>query len=301
MKWLTGLVETLTKRREPTARETLEAHLAVLQEQYAAPAAVAGKRQLGVAGANQGYRVVVEAGLSRVDVQCTAPDELRVHLRGDAFLLPGALDSAKRSLLRDFEMTWTRQEGAFSMVQAIRLPNSAQRSERQARKKQLSQLAARIEVLLTELLRHPKGAHYSVAIEKQVPFDNSDFIQAVQKLVKTSDQKERRLVYQAFVNGWFFVPIEPVNEHLQVAPIQAVDAELGGKFTWTAYSDAEALKQDKPNVDFVQASGIRVTQAAHAAGIAALKLNPASKIGGEFYGHELETLANYLKKRGIRA
>lgn len=281
--------------KDPEPVDILGAHLDAYLERYALPKLAqrktSGQLSLTVVAEETVRVVVVESRLSRVEIS-GRQDELVVRVLGDSFL-PGVkeLTESKQKLLSDlglrretnsdFAFSWDLQQAGGSR-----------------------QLARRIESLLVELLDHGADDVYSVAIEPQRSLDNSQLIDSIQQLVKRQDFDARRLVYQAFLNSALYLPVAPPAE--QLAPTRVRPWRQSGMVDkgedWAVFSDLEALLRGGMVPEQAQlVSGLRLVAAAEAHGIAALMINPKSRIGGEFLRNEIGMMGDYLRKLGIRA
>ena len=76
------------------------------------------------------------------------------------------------------------------------------------------------------------------------------------------------------------------RDHL-VARVQRDDALVAVGSSWGTLSEVALV------------SGIRIARSAEAHGVAALKINPKSRIGGEFLRNEVWMMCDYLRKLGV--
>jgi hypothetical protein len=276
---------------EPTRRQVLEAHIEAFLERYLDVAREArrsdGKLSLSVLGDGQPSRVVVEAGLDRLEVVARSRG-LGLWLLPDAFL-PGAteLTAPKRTLLA--QLGFARERGG----------QYASSFEPRA---QHTRLCDALERVLFEVLDHPADAFYSVSIEPERVPDNSQLMASIQHLVKVRDLDARRLLYQAFINALLYLPLTSPDDASVPAGVR-VSGRSGlvdkGE-EWTVYSDEQAFARAglEPS-EVALVSGVRLIRAAEAAGIAALRINPSSRIGGEFLRNEVWMMGDYLRKIGV--
>lgn len=273
---------------QPSPLQVLTAHIDAFVERVAS-LSPSGKRSLSVVQP-EGQRVIaIEAGLSRIEISGDVSG-LRVRLLPDSFF-PGVVgrpsdkaDELERAgLLRD-------ESGCFAVSVDVPMGDASR------------DLAQRIERVLHEILEHPADRFYSVAIESVRTPENTELITNIEKLVKAQDFDSRRLVYQSFINGLFFVPLELPSDTRLPAGVRAW--QKGGLVDkgeeWAVFSDEDALGRAGRSLSEVAVvSGIRIVRCAEAHGVAALKINPKSRIGGEFLRNEVWMICDYLRKLGV--
>lgn len=292
-----GILVPSPGEQEATPLQTLEAHLEAFLERYPpgvgteASRSVPHKHDAGVSLSvlPAAERVVaVESGLSRIEVR-HGKGGLRVSILADAFL-PGwtKLGREKQQLFSEFEVE-RDERGHFVFLTKQGGPIA------------LPVLARRIEVLLTEVLDHKHGEFYSVSIEAEREPDNAPLLESIRNLVKQPDLDSRRMVYQAFLNALVYVPLEFEAASMTAPGVRHWPASGKPKDReWAVFTDEEALTRARLGRDSViVASGLRVARAAEAEGIVALKLNPRSKVGGEFLSNEVTMMCDYLRKVGV--
>jgi hypothetical protein len=230
--------------------------------------------------------VAIDAGLSRLEVSRTA-DGLVLGLLPDVFF-PGVVEFTpdRERVLVDLGM----QRDDWGCFVAAATPVE-----------DLDAVVARVRRVLSDVLDRDAGLHFGVAIERERVPDNSELISSIQALVKAQDLDSRRLVYQAFLNALVYVPLdlpEDVGEPARVRPFVRGGFVDKGE-DWAVYSDRQALERAQLTLrEVALVPGIRVVQAGEAQGIAALKINPRSRIGGEFLRNELWMMGDYLRKIG---
>ena len=292
MNWWNRIVGQLGLSRQPSNLEILEAHLEALFERYAPARASSSIESLAVEPAAGVYRVVVEAGLSRIEVEAATPRMACILIPLDAFLthVQGAVGdpSAVQQLLHDEGLARRPGSGVLELVASTDGARAYRR------------IGERIESLLMSLFDHPVGTFYSVAIEREVNPENEELLEHIRVLARKNDMESRRLVYQSVVNARFWLPLQEAdNEHL-LPSVEHWPEPFDDKPVWAVFTDAEALREHRSRVQpAVVVTGVRLVQALHAHGVGALKINPRSKVGGELYGSEIETLANYLRSMGL--
>src|SRR5690606_37656694 len=119
---------------------------------------------------------------------------------------------------------------------------------------------------------------------------------------RKNDMESRRLVYQSVVNARFWLPLREEDDEQLLPRVECWPEPFDDKPVWAVFTDTEALREHRANVQpAVVITGVRLVQALHSHGVGALKINPRSKVGGELYGSEIETLANYLRSMGLLA
>jgi hypothetical protein len=106
----------------------------------------------------------------------------------------------------------------------------------------------------------------------------------------------------AFINALLYLPLTSPDDASVPAGVR-VSGRSGlvdkGE-EWTVYSDEQAFARAglEPS-EVALVSGVRLIRAAEAAGIAALRINPSSRIGGEFLRNEVWMMGDYLRKIGV--
>lgn len=278
---------------EPTRRDVLAAHIDAFRERYAEASRNAvrrgadGRLALSVLAQDRPSRVVVQLGLDRLELVATR-EGFSLRLFPDVFF-PGSVDLGedKRAVLGELGLCRDRA-GCFATEFDA---DAASRS-----------MCDAIEAVLFRVLDHGRDAFYGVSIEPERRPDNSDLIDSIQALVKARDLDARRLVYQAFINALLYVPLTAPEDRSLPARVRA---SSGGGLVdkgeeWTVYSDEDAFRRGGlGSEDVALVSGVRLVHAAEAEGIVALKINPRSRIGGEFLRNELWMMGDYLRKIGV--
>ena len=148
--------------REPTCRESLEAHLEALRDRFAQPSDAKPAQRPGLPvlnseGVTQSgghHRVVVQTGLDRVEVSAPAPNRFSINVSCEGFLSE-TLAHAKQRRDRLARLTLSRSPDAASFSRDLALPAGG-----------FSALAREVERVLFDLFEHPADIFYSVAIER---------------------------------------------------------------------------------------------------------------------------------------
>lgn len=269
----------------------LAAHVEAFLERYAEAARTArradGKLSLAVVDHAQPSRVVVEAKLDRLEIVARRRG-LGLWILPDAFL-PGGSEL-------------TREKGALLATLGFERDAAGRYALAFDANAPTERVCDAVERVLCDVLDHPRDVFYSVAIEPERVPDNSALIDSIQQLVKVRDLDSRRLLYQAFINALLYVPLTAPEE--SQAPARVRVSARGGLVDqgdeWTVYSDEEAfMRAGLGPEDVTLVSGVRLVRAAEAQGIAALKINPRSRIGGEFLRNEIWMMGDYLRKIGV--
>lgn len=274
-------------RAEPTPRDTFEAHVQALVEGRVGVREISqAHRRLPTFDGEDAFRVVVESGFARIEVSYER-SRLTTHLAGDSLLDHEALAHEARAVLRHHGF---RRRG----VQAHFESDTPHESRADVVK-----VARGVEALLHGVCGRPRDAFYSVAIERARKPRNNDLIVAIRALAKDRGFEARRVVYQEIVNGTFLLALQPFPDGELRAPVPDVSGPaLGGRPCWAAFSDFGALETWRNDPEpFVLCGGYRLVQVAVARRIGALRINPGSKIGGELYANELESIATALGMR----
>lgn len=275
-------------QRQPSQRQVLEAHIEALFERYAPQTAMTGSLVVRPTGGQ--YRVVVEAGLSRVEVEARTTRLAAIIVPLDAFLMHSPLGAnvEVEQRLREQQLERRPGSGALEVLVTAEGPRA------------FSDMAARIEGMLEALFDRGGGDFYAVSIEREMNPANEELLELVRVLVRRKDMESRRQVYQAVVNGRFWLPLREAAGDQLLPVVEGWPEPFHGAPVWAVFTDLEALKDYRDNVQpAVVVTGVRLVQALHVYGVGALKINPSSKVGGELYGNEIETLANYLRARGL--
>jgi hypothetical protein len=295
MSLLHGLLSRWRRFQEPTPRQTLHAHIGALRERFGTPAA-AGSASLPHLSPAAEYRVVVETGLSRVEIHLALGVSLRVCLPVDS-LLAQPTERAWVQHARWVGLGYQRQEYEPHFSKTITAEPKAL----------VTQVVDEVERVLFELFEHSRGAFYSVAIEREPVPSPEALLASIRQLVKRKDIEARRVVYQNLINGTFYLPLHRASEPAadETSELPAVDASaepLGGAPVWAVFTDLHALDRFRDNRrPYLLVQGIRLIQCAIAHRIGALTINPSSDVGGELYANELEAIAHTLRARGVIA
>ncbi len=280
--------------KEPSPSEVLEAHISALLERVGESAFNKGhsdKVHLNVVTAAPEYVLKVEAGLSQLHLFAAPDARVTLRIPGDSFFSASVQNLERervRSLLSSRGLE--RRKASAHFEAEFSAQDRAQRR----------QIAQHVETLLKELLGLAEDGAYAVSIERLVPLDNQELLESIRKLAKTREFEDRRVVYQNIINGWFYLPIRSEEDTLDFPEVHAWPHEFHNRPVWAAFTDLEALRDFRHEPEpYIKISGIRLVQAAVAEGLGALKINPRSRVGGELYAHELDTLAEYLQKIGV--
>ena len=149
---------------------------------------------------------------------------------------------------------------------------------------------------LYAFMAHPEGAKYTVAIEPELVVENQELMGDIRTLVKQGDMESRRQVYQTFLNSRLYLPLaEATREAIPRVKEWPSDSDA---LEWVVFSDREAVRQFGA-ASHILVSGIRIVQSAIEAKVSSLRINPASRVGGELLGAELRTIADYLASIGV--
>jgi hypothetical protein len=282
--WRT-LFDKFKRPTEPTPRQVLAAHLRELAERCAPRAAAGSLRLLDERGEQ---RVAVQVGLSRVEVFCQRPGAFLISLGSGCFLgadeAPGAVKQ-RRKHLTDLALTRKRDSKDFTVVVEGQMPQV------------LDRVVQRVEQILQRLLHKPIDAFYAVSIEREPRLDSSVLLDSIRELANRRDLESRRIVYQNVINSHWLLPFKATPDVLALAEVEVWPERLGARPVWAVYSDHEALRDARePELPYEVVSGIALVRAAVKRGLGAVKINPASKVGGELYANELQSLAGYLDR-----
>lgn len=144
------------------------------------------------------------------------------------------------------------------------------------------------------LTREPGGLVRPSDLEAPGPFTL-----AMRNLARSRTFEDRRLVYQAFVNGTFLAPLrhaEGGGSMLEMLPAEQVESGASVWAVFTNWKDAaqwrrSAGKGAKPWAVF---SGLQLMALAARNRPSSILLNPGGNVGGEFLSHELDRLAEAL-------
>ncbi len=287
MSLLHDLLSQWKRRREPTPRENLEAHIEALRDRFGPSAVSPSGGPLKVVTGAGDYRVVVESGLSRIEVHCHTEDEFGVSVPCDALLAEPPERAATRG--RHWVEFGLARERSPHFAKLVRASQGA-----------IERTADEVERLLFDLFEHGRGSFYSVAIEKETVPDAEPLLESIRRLVKSKDHEARREVYQNVINTRFYLPLVPTDDRHALPDVHSWHEPLGERPVWAVFTDFEALGEYREHRDpYVVITGIRLVQAALAHRLGALKINPNSKVGGELYANELEALGGYLRRVGV--
>lgn len=297
--------------KEPTAKEVLVAHIVALLERAPVPSTAASqpngegasnvegadarseKVHLSVVSETPSHVLKVEAGLFQLELRATSLSQAVLRILGEGFFS----ESIRRRPADELRSLFTSQKlerptdsAHFQTLVSVGTPEAR------------NQVADRIETLLQQLSSLPTGAAYSVSIELDRPPDNSELISSIKELAKSKEFESRRVVYQNIINAWFYLPVQRQAPTVELPAVHPWPHEFDGKPVWAVFTDLSALQAFRSQPEpYVVISGIRLVQAAVSEPVGALKINPRSRIGGELYAHELQTLGDYLTKLGIRS
>lgn len=291
MSFLHDWLGRVTKRAEPTRRQTLEAHIEALRDRFGPASRAASKGSLSVVNPAGLYRVVVESGLVRVEVHCLDEHRFAVSVPCDA-LLTEPPERAAVSGRRWADHGLFRADQRPNFEKEVRLASGS--------KSLVVDVADEVEALLFDLFGRPRDSYYSVAIEKETPPEAEPLLDSIRRLVKSKNHDVRREVYQQVINGRFYLPLQPTLERDHPPSVHASPELFGDRPVWAVFTDLEALTAFRQDPQpYVLISGIRLVQAALAHGLGSIRINPESAVGGELYMNELEALANYLHRLGL--
>ncbi len=275
---LIGVARRLFEPSSPLQRR-VQAHVTELRR-------MAEDRPTGGLRVYSDRRVVVAAGLTRLEIAMPSPGVATLRVPSDPFL-PGLkpLDSERRALLRALGAHRAERSSHFAVDYAAG-PSSD---------RQIALDACRV---VTELLQEDvERCDVEIAPEPQL--DEASLIDAMRKLAKARDQASRTRVYQECINAWFYLPIE-VADGPDAEPRPRQWGPEKDRFEWVAFSSRAALDEFVPPGDpYLLVSGIRLLLAGAARRVEALHLNPSSPVGGQLLRGELDTIADYLGRMGI--
>src|SRR5690606_31100816 len=151
------------------------AHLEALFERYA-PERVSLTESLGGRPATGSYRVVVEAGLSRIEIEARTSRMASVLVPLDAFLVDaqGALRDAESVQNLLLQEGLSRRSGSGTLELVVSAEGA----------KALRRVGERVEALLPLLFSHSAGSFYSVAIERERNPDNTELLDHIRVLAR---------------------------------------------------------------------------------------------------------------------
>ena len=113
MTWWSKIVGQLGLQGQPSQRQVLEAHIEALFERYAPQTAMTGSLVVRPTGGQ--YRVVVEAGLSRVEVEARTTRLAAIIVPLDAFLMHSPLGANVEVEQRLREQQLERRPGSGAL------------------------------------------------------------------------------------------------------------------------------------------------------------------------------------------
>ena len=127
--------------------------------------------------------------------------------------------------------------------------------------------------------------------------DNPRVVEAMRSAVGEYAESSRRILYNAMVNGTYLMPVaddaDDADDDGDEYETVAIEHE---RPIYAAFTDWSSLRDYKPLVhDYVPVHGSELFEQLVERRVLALRINPDSRVGGELYGHEVETLA-----RGVR-
>lgn len=289
--WWRKLIGRPETAAEAMPKQVLVAHLRELA-QRSAPRSAGALRVLDERGEE---RVAVEAGLTglkRVEIFCVGPNAFSVQVGSGCFL--DSVDTPEEVKRRRVQLT------ELSLLRASESKDFSVELEGDMSRLP-ERVAERVEQILVGLFEWPQDAFYSVAIERARRLDSEALLDSFRELAAKRDMETRRVVYQNIINSYWIVPFRATPDVLALAEVEAWPEPLGGQPVWAVFSDHDALEDVRTlDLPFEIVSGISVVRAAVRRKLGALKMNPKSKVGGELYAGELQTLSDYLDKVGVR-
>ncbi|MEM6533961.1 MAG: hypothetical protein AAF654_15185 [Myxococcota bacterium] len=217
------------------------------------------------------HRCAVQAGLTRIHIE-RRDDTFTVRLPRD-FEMDPYLGNANRvpeqflgdgyfSILDGAEWIWMRE--GFDAA------------------------ANEVERLLHTRLGFERNTYYSVALECATERKNEDLRTSMKKLARDRSTDSRRILYQELLSSFVLLAVEEADSRIE--PYADPD-ELGGRPVWHIFTHEAALAEHPHASGAVPLSGVRLFQSALAHRIGALRIDFASPVGGELYGHELKRVA----------
>lgn len=221
-----------------------------------------------------GFRCVVQAGLSRVFVSRGEGDRIDVRVPAD-FVFDPRVAAGRGNALEAVGFTLERCASGLEWRRAQR------------------RLVTDVEHVLLEAFGLGDDFVYSVAVEPDRAADNPDLRKAMKTLAKRRSMEARHAVYRQLVGSTLLLAVESGVPGESPRALADKD-DLGGLATWLAFSGPEAVAQHEARPHHVSLSGLRLVQAALHQRIGALRLDYGSSVGGELYANELESIAEAI-------
>ncbi|MEO1170755.1 MAG: SseB family protein [Myxococcota bacterium] len=220
------------------------------------------------------HRCVVQAGLSRLHVELAEAGyrfELPRDFEVDPFL--GQAEQVPDQLIADgyastqrgVEWLWRRDNQSLNAA------------------------VNEVERLLHTRMGFQRDLHYSVSLECTTARDNEPLRASMKTLAQERSPNARKTLYQDLLSAFVLLAVD--EDGARIRPYEDPDP-LAGRPVWHVFTHAEALEEHKGARGAVVLSGIRLFQSALAQRVGALRLNFASSVGGELYGHELKRVAD---------
>lgn len=138
------------------------------------------------------------------------------------------------------------------------------------------------------LSRQPQGQHHPHALTT-----SDGFAQAMRALAHSRSQPDRKRVYEQFLNHIHLLPLQAMPTMDRPRVFVTSTSKHGEVWsTFTNWSDASRWRLFKDDGPWTVVSGIQLV--AMSQSLECLQINPGSRLGGEFFGHELRRIADVL-------
>lgn len=237
-------------------------------------------------GSERSRRLVIRAGAHWQVISATLNQPHLVHQSARSSRLPEAIklnpSDARDMRALDFAKKaggdWTRE-----------LSRSA-----------LDELPGEIFRIIRELHRVDGAIELELDIDDREHPTNPDLLATMRALADKGGRtaEARQAMYNEMVNTRFLLPFDPAAGP-QADPEDAIERveERNGRPVFAAFTDFESLRMWRPlHTDYMASHGSVLFEWLCEEKAAALLINPGGLVGGELFGHELEMLAEGVRR-----
>lgn len=217
-------------------------------------------------------------------------------------------------------VTSDRRELRHQSVKSSRLPTTEKLGTREARKLRdlgfekppgvrdwqrvlprpdLDGLAKDLLFIAHDIYGSEAALELDLEIDDREHPENPELIDAMRKLARPGyDPSDRHAMYNAMANATFLLPIDPdAGDEVDAEDAWLVVERQGDRPVYAAFTDFESLRTWRPlERDYLPVHGSEFFELLEQRRAAILRVNPDGDVGGELYAHELESLAEGVRR-----